>query len=256
MKRFIKFVKRAKAYASHELTQFMIMRRVGKLIMPQYRFKWHQLGWWHNQQFNHYLEKFNELKGMNTDRRWMVSQLLRLVEVVAGDTAECGVFRGSSSFIICQSNQENKNIQRTHFIFDSFEGLSPPTNLDGKHWTEGNLSCGMVIVKKNLARFSNISWHKGWIPEGFADIEDKTFAFVHIDVDLYEPTRDSIHHFYPRMNTGGIILCDDYGCTTCPGATKAIDEFLLDKPEKMISLCCGGGFMIKGCQTANQLQSL
>ncbi len=134
-------------------------------------------------------------------------------------------------------------------MFDSFEGISAPTKFDGSYWREGDLSCGMDVVKENLGEFENISIHKGWIPERFSDIEDKRFAFVHVDVDLYEPTRDSIHFFYPRMNQGGIILCDDYGFTSCPGATRAIDEFLADKPEKMISLSCGGGFLIKGIQT-------
>jgi hypothetical protein len=49
---------------------------------------------------------------------------------------------------------------------------------------------------------------------------------------------------------GGIFVCDDYGFLTCPGATKAMDEFLLTKREKMISLPGGGGFFIKGCVTA------
>lgn len=48
-------------------------------------------------------------------------------------------------------------------------------------------------------------------------------------VDLYEPTKDSIEFFYDKLNVGGIFLCDDYGFTSCPGATKAIDEFLVDK---------------------------
>ena len=91
---------------------------------------------------------------------------------------------------------------------------------------------------------------KGWIPERFPDVEDRKFSFLHIDIDLYEPTRDSVAFFYPRMSDGGIILCDDYGSTFCSGATKAIDEYLADKPEKMISLSGGGGFLIKGCPTA------
>jgi hypothetical protein len=33
-----------------------------------------------------------------------------------------------------------------------------------------------------------------------------------------------------------IGLCDDYGGTTCPEATEAIDGFLAGKPEKMIGL--------------------
>jgi O-methyltransferase len=232
-----------------ELTRFEVMKRIGKWILPQYRFKWPQMAWWQDRQFNDYLKRFDEIDGMNTDRRWMLYQLIRLVGEIPGDTSECGVYKGAGSYLICQFNREDKELFRTHFMFDSFEGISAPTKFDGSYWREGDLSCGMDVVKENLGEFENISIHKGWIPERFSDIEDKRFAFVHVDVDLYEPTRDSIHFFYPRMNQGGIILCDDYGFTSCPGATRAIDEFLADKPEKMISLSCGGGFLIKGIQT-------
>ena len=62
----------------------------------------------------------------------------------------------------------------------------------------------------------------------------------------------SIAFFYPRLSKGGILLCDDYGFTSCPGATTAIDKFLSDKPEKMISLDSGGGFFIKGTAIASE----
>ncbi len=57
---------------------------------------------------------------------------------------------------------------------------------------------------------------------------------------------DSIEFFYERLSQGGILICDDYGFSTCPGATQAIDEFLEDKLEKMIMLPDCGGFIIKG----------
>jgi O-methyltransferase len=90
-----------------------------------------------------------------------------------------------------------------------------------------------------------VSWHPGWIPTRFHDAGDRRFAFVHIDVDLEQPTRDSIEFFYPRLNPGGILLCDDYGFAACPGATRAIDEFLAHKPEKIVALASGGGFIVK-----------
>jgi O-methyltransferase len=40
---------------------------------------------------------------------------------------------------------------------------------------------------------------KGWIPDVFSAAEAETFCFVHIDVDLYEPTLESMRFFYPRM---------------------------------------------------------
>jgi hypothetical protein len=55
------------------------------------------------------------------------------------------------------------------------------------------------------------------------------------------------------MNEGGVIVCDDYGFTSCPGATKAVNQLLQNKPEKMISLSGGGGFLIKGIETSEPL---
>jgi O-methyltransferase len=242
----IKHLKRDKAI----LFRFEILRRIGKILVPSYRFKWPYLDWWNDAMFNEYLIKFNEIKGLNTDRRWMLYQLMRLVENIQGDTAECGVYKGLGSYIICKVNKKNISFNRTHYLFDSFEGLSDPVNNDGKYWTKGDLSFPINELKSNLSEFSkNISIHKGWIPERFVDIEHLKFCFVHIDVDLYAPTFDSIGFFYPRMNNGGIILCDDYGCTTCPGATEAVNKFLEDKEEKMISLSGGGGFFVKGVKT-------
>ena len=229
---------------------FSILRRVGAWVSPQYRFQWPQMDWWHDEPFNQYLRRFDEAKGMNAGRRWTLYQLTRLVAAVPGDTAECGAFAGAGSYLICRSVEEHPAGPRTHFVFDSFEGLSTPSAADGSHWTEGDLACALETVQTNLRSCGNISWHKGWIPDRFKDVEQRRFSFVHIDVDIYGPTRDSLQFFYPRMNQGGIIVCDDYGFTTCPGATKAVDEFLADKPEKMLPLPCGGGFLIKGCATA------
>jgi len=111
-------------------------------------------------------------------------------------------------------------------------------------------------VGRALAEFPGVSLLAGWIPERFPAVADRRFAFVHIDVDLYEPTRDSLAFFYPRMSAGGIVVCDDYGFTSCPGATRAVDEYLADRPEKMIALSCGGGFLVKGVATSDRVAPL
>jgi hypothetical protein len=69
-----------------------LLRAAGKLLVPSYRFKRPQLDWWKNEAFNRYLDRFGELRWLNTDRKWVVYQLLRVVNHVPGDSAECGVF--------------------------------------------------------------------------------------------------------------------------------------------------------------------
>ena len=106
-------------------------------------------------------------------------------------------------------------------------------------------------MRKALSDFAKVRFHPGWIPDRFQDVDDRKFSFVHIDVDLTEPTRESLAFFYPRMVPGGIIVCDDYGQSTSPGATQAVDRFLADKPEKMLMLPEGGGFLIVKTATAS-----
>ena len=246
---FVRLV--AKSLVSRDpMLRFSLLKSLGSVLVPGYRFKWPQMDWWGDKAFNRYLATFGELDGMNTDRRWMIHQLLRIVDDVPGDTAECGVFEGAGSWLICQANRSAAVPGRNHHIFDSFAGLSDPSGIDGDYWTARALACGEEVVRKNLAEFSNVEYYKGWIPDRFPDVKDRTFSFVHIDVDLHDPTRDSIAFFYSRMSDGGIIVVDDYGFASCPGATTAVDEFLADKPEKMIGLPDGGGFLLKGRFTA------
>lgn len=227
-----------------------LLRAAGQVLVPSYRFKWPQLDWWKNEQFSAYLRRFGEIGGLNSDRKWMLHQLLRLTRSVAGDTAECGVFQGASSYLICASNAQSEAGRKTHHVFDSFEGLSEPGPSDGVHWARGDMRCGISEVKKALDGF-DVILHAGWIPDRFGEVADRTFSFVHIDVDLARPTAESLAFFYPLMEKGGIILCDDYGFSTCEGATEAIDQYLQNKSEKMLALPDGGGFLIRNTATAN-----
>jgi len=226
--------------------RFVLLARLGAILCPDYRFKSPQLDWVHDADFNAYLSRFDELRLFNTERRWNMWQLMRLTEGVPGDTAECGSFQGAGSYLVCNANAG----RRHHHIFDSFEGLSEPKNVDGTYWKRGGLACAEDIVARNLSEFTAYTLYKGWIPTRFAEVADRKFSFVHIDVDLYQPTLDSLEFFYPRMSDGGLIVCDDYGFSVCPGATRAVDEFLAGRHEQMISAPCGGGFLIKGIATA------
>ncbi|MBU2707300.1 class I SAM-dependent methyltransferase [Zooshikella marina] len=233
-----------------EEVKFELLKMIAKIIFPKYRFMWPQLYWWENEEFNEYLDKFGERSKNNTDRRWMLNELLRLTVGISGNTVECGTYKGASSYLVCKFNK-SKCSKKCHYIFDSFEGLSRPGSEDGKHWQEGDLYSSEKELKNSLKEFDNYKVFKSWIPDKFYLLEEERFSFVHIDVDLYQPTHDSIEFFYNRLNKGGVFVCDDYGVYTCPGATKAIDDFLVDKPEKMLALNCGGGFFIKGVYTSD-----
>jgi O-methyltransferase len=206
--------------------------------------------WLEDDEYKNIWRQFPEATPEIKDRKFALYSMAKSLANLPGDSAECGVYNGGSSFLICAAMQGK--VDYFHHAFDSFEGLSTPEAGDktsdnrAYKWQEHDLSIPIETVQKNLSQFDFVRYYKGWIPSRFMDISDRQFAFVHIDVDLYQPTYDSVAFFYERMVKGGIIMCDDYGFTTCPGATRAMNEFLADKPEKsVIHLPTGQGFIVK-----------
>jgi len=150
---------------------------------------------------------------------------------LSGDIVECGCHKGHSTHIIASLLKQH-NFQDTFWIFDSFEGISkksPEDNEgDGYRIPEGVLKAPFDHVKNNLKDFPFTSLHKGWIPEIFEKVPlaTKNFALVHIDVDLYKPTKACLEYFYPRMSPGGIVFISNYNVSYWPGCRKAVDEFV------------------------------
>lgn len=230
--------------------KLLFLNFLSSILFENYPLIWSHITWFKNKKFFNMLNTGlkNDDK-FNAHRKWNLSQMCRLVEFIPGDIAECGVYKGSSAKII-SSSFKNKN--KTLYLFDSFEGLSQPlVRKDGMYWKKGNLVSTLSEAKKSLKNCEmKIVFKKGWIPTRFDEVKKKRFSFVHVDVDLYEPTYESLNFFYKRINNGGVLICDDYGFETCPGATTAVDKFLENKPEKMILLSTGGGFFIKGKKTS------
>lgn len=206
------------------------------------------LVWPSNEAFSQASETWKGIGGLPNDRRFFLLSTAAGVRHIEGDTADIGVRFGTSSFFILRGIDD---AAKQHHLFDSFEGLSAPTaedNAAGNRpaWKQGDLLVEEHVTKNNLRMYvDRCHYYKGWIPARFPEVRDRKFAFVHIDVDLYEPTRDTLEFFYPRVSPGGVIVCDDYGSTLCPGARKAMDEFMADKPEALFHVPTGQSLVVK-----------
>jgi O-methyltransferase len=66
-----------------------------------------------------------------------------------------------------------------------------------------------------------------------------------VDVDLYEPALDCCRFVWPRLNSGGVILFDDYGFPACRGERTAVDEFFAEMDCPVVTLPTGQGLVIK-----------
>ena len=151
-----------------------------------------------------------------------------------GLVAECGCFRGLSSYLLCSRLRlRDGAFEGTGYrIFDSFAGLSEPRAEDALRGADaaaphrdnmqaGRFAAALEDVRRALAPFPGIAYFPGWIPAAFPRDEAR-YRFVHVDVDLYQPTRDSLEYFWPRLVPGARMVCDDYNW---PGGKRAVDEF-------------------------------
>ena len=164
-------------------------------------------------------------------------QLLSCVRATAntpGEIAEVGVYRGGSARLMSEVLGH-----RTLYLFDTFEGLPQTDQLDSR-FGAGQYAASFEKVQSYLAQFPTVHIYKGLFPATSGPIADKNFSFVHLDVDLYQPTRDSLEFFYPRVNPGGMFLIHDY--LWAEGVRKAVQEFFATRPEPILELAgayCG-----------------
>jgi O-methyltransferase len=166
---------------------------------------------------------------------YLVRQLEKTLPL-EGRVAECGCFRGLSSYVMCSRLRAHDPAfdGSGYEIYDSFQGLSEATAQDTEtterpdarfspsDMKPGKYAATLEHVRRSLSPFPRISFNPGWIPSAFPAAEDNRYRFVHVDVDLYQPTLDSFEYFWPRLVPGGIIVCDDYNW---PGAKRAVEEF-------------------------------
>ncbi|MGY8635720.1 TylF/MycF/NovP-related O-methyltransferase [Bradyrhizobium sp. 14AA] len=225
--------------------RFEMAERLFNLLVPNTKLSEFGRTYFEDQEFAAIYERFGEGNYRAYDRRWTVAQLARHAVSLEGAFAECGVYRGATAYLIAKALRLHGAPHLKLHLFDSFAGLSAPSLIDGSYWRAGAMASSLEEVCANLAEWSDsVVMHRGWIPERFVDVAADQFAFVHIDVDLFHPTRESLAFFYERMLPGGIVLCDDYGFASCPGARRAMDEFFKSKRETIIHLSTGQGLVI------------
>ena len=171
-----------------------------------------------------------------------------------GNILEVGVFKGFSSlFLIKLENELNAEFNSKFFLIDSFEGLSKinendvVSNKDIFQHQEGHFKVDYNNVKILFKEYNNVKVIKGWIPKIFNSLnKDNLYKYVHIDVDLYEPTISTLNYIFDKVVKGGVIITDDFDSNAFPGNRKAWQEFFIEKNIlTSISLPSGQAVYIK-----------
>jgi hypothetical protein len=155
-----------------------------------------------------------------------------LDEGVKGDFVELGVYKGNSAKILCEMSRRG---DRQVFLFDTFGGFDERELREESQRVHNTFAdTTLASVKKFVGEDAAI-YVQGRFPESFAQIAPPAcISLVHLDCDLYAPMKAGLEEFYPLMSAGGIFVIHDYSSGWWPGARKAVDEFLSDKPERLV----------------------
>ena len=181
--------------------------------------------------------------------------LLNQLTDVHGCIVECGVGPGLSLFDFAAISTAMGQPRRI-YGYDTFEGLPDPTDVDGSWNTRSggfwNYSMAHVHEELRLAGLdedfirSNVALTPGEFKQTLPSYDHGPIALLHIDVDIYESYRTVLECLYDHVQ-GGIIAFDEYRQEGWPGATKAIDEFFLDKPEELVRSHLADRYYVKKC---------
>jgi len=161
---------------------------------------------------------------------------------VPGSLVECGVWRGGSAAVMALAARSAGQDRALH-LFDSFEGLPEPTEIDeakaidysggragGKLSSIDRCKAGLEEVRGFLFGQlgldpARVHFHVGWFQDTLpADAPTLgPIALLRLDGDWYESTAVCLEHLYPLLSPGGIIVLDDYFAWA--GCKKATDEY-------------------------------
>jgi O-methyltransferase len=168
---------------------------------------------------------------------------------IDGCIVECGVWRGGSMMAVALALAQERDIGRDLYLFDTFEGMTKPTDVDKTF--DG--TSAQALLDRDVSKTRNVS-----AVAGITDVQQNLtstgyprervhfvkgpvettvpargpagpIAILRLDTDWYESTKHELVHLFPLLSEGGILIIDDYG--HWEGARKAVDEFLAAQPR-------------------------
>jgi O-methyltransferase len=202
---------------------------------------------WLAPGFQRYYELAARHSLVSSDRCYVLDRLTRHAFHLPGHFWECGVYKGGTASLLVALLREQASAKKLH-LFDTFEGM-PQTDAEKDLHEKGDFSdTSLAEVQAHVDGGEIATFHPGFIPDTFVGLESELIAFAHIDVDIYKSVIDCLDFIYPRLSPGGVIVVDDYGFPSCPGARRAVDDFFAVRPEVPLCLTTGQAIVFRHSQ--------
>ena len=167
-------------------------------------------------------------------------EIYKKLSNIEGEILEFGVYKGTSFVrLISFRDLLESKFSRKVIGFDMFgkfpNKLSLKSDLEfvEKFESEGGYGISQkdlshFLAKKNTENFELIAGDiTKTLPVFIKNNPDIKIAMIHIDVDVYEPTKLILESLWDKVVKGGVVMLDDY--ETVEGETIAVNEFFADK---------------------------
>jgi hypothetical protein len=182
------------------------------------------------------------------ERRWALTQAVNYIvrRQIPGAFVEAGVWRGGSAFVAARMLQELGETDREMWLYDTFEGMSAPTEEDvaaqtgakaevkftatqtgedSADWCRASLEDVRNTMSLSKYPADKLKYIVGKVEDTLAvpNQYPEQIALLRLDTDWYDSTRAEMEILFPRLVPGGVLIVDDYG--HWQGAKKAVDEY-------------------------------
>ncbi|MBW2431593.1 MAG: class I SAM-dependent methyltransferase [Deltaproteobacteria bacterium] len=181
--------------------------------------------------------------------------LRHVASLPTGDYAELGTYRGISARLILRHMKHGRELH----CFDTFEGFAGrdteeetpdvrDRDIEGA-FDNTSLKRAERYILDGETDTGRLFLHKGYFPDTFQGLENRSWRFVHLDADLYMPTLEGIKCFYPRLVPGGVMLLHDY-YSFFSGVRRAAEEYFSPLDIVVVPLVdkAGTGIVLKPTQ--------
>ena len=163
---------------------------------------------------------------------------------IPGDLAECGVWRGGSCMLMSLALLRQRDTTRRIFMFDTFEGHPRPDaekdidiwgNRAVDEWQRREASgqtreWGFASIAETRANLISTGYPgdrlvfvEGMVERTVPEVRTERLALLRLDTDWYHSARAALHHLYPKLVPGGVLIIDDYG--HYKGQREAVDAY-------------------------------
>ena len=178
-------------------------------------------------------------------RIYQFMNFIEMTENLEGDIFELGTNDGWSAYLIFKIMNKNCNL----YCFDTYDGFVKSDvdeenilfknenrllkdDLPVKYINQSKSpdEVKKFIVDEDTKNKEKVKIVTGFFPNTYTKSHKKLkIKFMHIDFDLYVPTKKALEIIWDQIVPGGVVIVHDYKCHLFPGVKKSVDEFFFPK---------------------------